>query len=64
MEVNFLGEVPLDPQVRIGGDTGKSVALGSADDPHAAPFYDVARAAIERIAAIGGLKAPKIEITE
>src|SRR6201985_1789811 len=27
MRVHFLGELPLDPQVRIGGDSGKPVAL-------------------------------------
>lgn len=31
MNVHFLGELPLDPRVRIGGDSGKPVAL--AEDP-------------------------------
>src|SRR5215471_13075855 len=31
MGINFLGEIPLDPEVRIGGDTGKPVALRDAD---------------------------------
>src|SRR6202790_1414316 len=31
MGVNFLGEIALDPEVRIGGDTGKPVALRDAE---------------------------------
>src|SRR6201993_1574663 len=32
MNIHFLGELPLDPVVRIGGDTGKPVAArGEAD---------------------------------
>src|SRR5450432_3040429 len=31
MNVHFLGELPMDPQVRIGGDTGKPVVLD--EDP-------------------------------
>src|SRR5262250_953297 len=27
MKVHFLGELPLDPEVRVGGDSGKPVAL-------------------------------------
>jgi ATP-binding protein involved in chromosome partitioning len=48
MGVNFLGEVPLDPEVRVGGDTGESVALKPPDDPHAAAFYELARS-VERL---------------
>jgi len=45
MGLAFLGELALDPDVRIGGDTGKPVALLDAKNPHAAPF----RALAERI---------------
>ena len=30
MSVPYLGELPLDPKIRIGGDTGKPVALDPA----------------------------------
>jgi hypothetical protein len=45
MHIVFLGELALDPDVRIGGDTGKPVSLRDGKDPHAAPF----RALAERI---------------
>lgn len=64
MGVNFLGEVPLDPEVRIGGDSGESVALRKPDDPHAAVFYELARQTIARIQGIGAPRGPKIEVTD
>lgn len=38
MNVPFLGELALNPEVRIGGDTGKPIATRDANDPQAAPF--------------------------
>src|ERR1051326_652860 len=40
MQVHFLAELPLDPQVRIGGDTGNPIALRKGEG---APFVDLAR---------------------
>jgi ATP-binding protein involved in chromosome partitioning len=48
MNVHFLGEVPLDPDVRIGGDSGKPVATRDAADPQAAVFIEMARNLVER----------------
>jgi ATP-binding protein involved in chromosome partitioning len=64
MGVPFLGEVPLDPQVRVGGDSGESVALRNPDDPHAAAFYELARNVAARIGALGAPKGPRIEVSE
>ncbi len=43
MNVNFLGAAPLDPEVRIGGDSGKPVATRDLNDPHASVFAELAR---------------------
>jgi ATP-binding protein involved in chromosome partitioning len=43
MSVPFLGELALDPDVRIGGDSGKPVATRKGGDPHAAPFIELAQ---------------------
>src|SRR5881409_2600796 len=49
MGVHFLGEIPLDPEVRIGGDTGRPVATRDEDDPRAETFLQLARRMIERL---------------
>ena len=59
MNVNFLGELALDPAVRIGGDSGNPVA---ARDSHA--FLELARATVERIEQIGPQKGPSLEVTD
>ena len=64
MKVNFLGELPLNPEVRIGGDTGDPVALRRNQDPMAESFLELARNTVARIAALGDQSGPKIEITD
>jgi ATP-binding protein involved in chromosome partitioning len=61
MRVHFLAELPLDPEVRIGGDTGKPVALrkGLGD-----PFFELARNTIARTAEEAAKTGPTIEISE
>ena len=41
--VDFLGEVPLEPQVRIGGDEGKPIVVAQPDSPAAQAIRAVAR---------------------
>jgi len=41
MKVAFLGELALEPEIRIGGDTGRPIT--TRDDPRAAPFVELAR---------------------
>jgi ATP-binding protein involved in chromosome partitioning len=48
MNIPFLGELALDPEVRIGGDSGKPVTTRAAGDPHAAPFFNLARTVEDR----------------
>jgi len=63
MGVNFLGEIALDPEVRIGGDTGKPVASRDGD-PRGETFLELARAVVGRLDAIGPQTGPRIEISE
>jgi ATP-binding protein involved in chromosome partitioning len=60
MSVHFLAELPLDPRVRIGGDTGDPVALREEGKP----FVDLARGVIARAAEAAGEEGPRIEIGE
>jgi len=63
MSVPFLGEIPLEPQIRIGGDSGRPVALLGEKDESAAAFYAMGR----HLAAIlekAGPTGPKITIED
>jgi ATP-binding protein involved in chromosome partitioning len=65
MGVPFLGSLPLDPRVRIGGDTGRPVALLGPDDANAKQFYEIAERVVERCsAALGVRRAPKMTIED
>ncbi|MEO7143454.1 MAG: Mrp/NBP35 family ATP-binding protein, partial [Bryobacteraceae bacterium] len=64
MNVRFLGELALDPQVRIGGDTGKPVGLRDDSDPRAAAYSGIARTLVKCAAEARGITGPKIEIEE
>ncbi len=47
--IDFLGEIPIDPSVRIGGDDGVPVVIGSPESPPAQRFLEVARSMAGRV---------------
>jgi ATP-binding protein involved in chromosome partitioning len=59
--VPFLGEVEIDPRIRIGGDTGKPVAAFGPDHPGAKSLYAVAHNVAQRLAS-AKLAGPVVEI--
>jgi ATP-binding protein involved in chromosome partitioning len=64
MQVYFLGELPLNPEVRVGGDTGSPIALREAPGKEFEGFLKLARNTIRRLEEIGPQEGPKIEITD
>src|SRR2546428_479176 len=48
--VPVLGEIEIDPRIRVGGDTGKPVAALGESTRAAQSLYQVARAVVERLA--------------
>jgi ATP-binding protein involved in chromosome partitioning len=64
MGVPFLGELPLDPLVRVGGDSGRPVMLNGDADPNAAGFLQVAKTMLAGLERGGGPKAPSITIED
>jgi ATP-binding protein involved in chromosome partitioning len=61
--VPFLGAVEIDPQIRIGGDTGKPVVSLGEDAPGAASLFAVARNVARQVAAVNaGAVAPVVQI--
>jgi ATP-binding protein involved in chromosome partitioning len=61
--VPVLGEIEIDPRIRIGGDTGKPVAAEGEVAPAAQSLYRVAKAVsarVEEVAATSG--GPRVQI--
>ncbi|HXN29142.1 MAG TPA: Mrp/NBP35 family ATP-binding protein [Candidatus Acidoferrales bacterium] len=59
----FLGEIEIDPQIRIGGDTGKPVASLGEDAPGGKSVYAVARNVIARLEIVNASAgAPVVQI--
>jgi ATP-binding protein involved in chromosome partitioning len=61
MQVHFLAELPLDPQVRIGGDTGNPIVQRKGEGE---PFLTLARNVVEQAQEAARQEGPKIEISE
>lgn len=63
MGIAFLGEVPLELEIRKGGDAGLPVVQGRPDSPEAKAFVDLARqtaAAVSKLTAFQ--KGPSIKL--
>src|SRR2546421_12239842 len=61
--VPVLGEVEIDPRIRIGGDTGKPVAALGEDAAGAKSIYRLARAAVARLNEVAGTSGgPAVQI--
>jgi len=62
--VPMLGEIEIDPQIRIGGDTGKPVASLGEDAPWAKSIFAMARAVQARLAesSRAAAAAPNVQI--
>jgi ATP-binding protein involved in chromosome partitioning len=58
--LNFLGEVPLDVMVRIGGDKGEPIVISNPDSPVAQALKGAARNVAARISVLANRKLPVI----
>jgi ATP-binding protein involved in chromosome partitioning len=61
MQVHFLGELPLDPDIRIGGDSGEPIVRNKVKGE---AFLELARQAVLRLAEVAKEEGPKIEISD
>src|SRR3954467_3029110 len=64
MGVNFLGALPLDPHVRIGGDTGQPIATFGADDARAKPYYEIAGLVMAKAGEAASVPGPTMTISD
>jgi ATP-binding protein involved in chromosome partitioning len=64
--VDLLGEIPMDPQVRVGGDTGTPVVIARPESASARSLISLAQqvAAKLSVAALQGASSPLIRVDE
>jgi len=61
--VPMLGEIEIDPRIRVGGDTGKPVAAVGENGPGAKSIYSVARAVTARLEEVSATtQGPSVQI--
>jgi ATP-binding protein involved in chromosome partitioning len=63
-DVPFLGAIPLNPNVRIGGDNGTPIIISDPQSDAASALINLAEIVAARIsvAALGGSNAPTIDV--
>ncbi len=59
--VQFLGGIPLNPQIRIGGDNGVPIVFDMPDDEHAKIIMDISRNLADQIN-LNKNSSPDVEI--
>jgi ATP-binding protein involved in chromosome partitioning len=63
LEVDFLGEVPLDPAIRETSDSGKPIVVSDPASPHAKAYLEIARKVWDKVCERldqGSRKPPRI----
>ena len=59
----MLGEIEIDPRIRLGGDTGKPVAAQGESAPAAQSLYRIAKAVVARLQAVSATSGgPTVQI--
>jgi ATP-binding protein involved in chromosome partitioning len=58
--VPVLGTIPLDPETRVGGDTGAPIVVSRPESAQARAFRQVARTVADRVASSSGPRLPTI----
>jgi ATP-binding protein involved in chromosome partitioning len=65
MDMAFLGEIPLDLKVRIGGDKGLPVVVGHPDSPEAKGFMELSQRVAARVSQENAQRqAPSVTINK
>src|SRR6266487_3797874 len=60
MGLPFLGRIPIDPAIRVGGDSGMPIVISNPDSPQAKAFMEIASGITARVGLVpSGKEAPK-----
>ena len=64
LNVPFLGEIPINTAIRVGGDNGTPIVMAEPESAHAQVIRQIARnmAAQISIQNVDGIPSPKVEI--
>jgi ATP-binding protein involved in chromosome partitioning len=56
--VRFLGEIPLDMEIRVTSDEGRPIVVDQPDGPHAAAYRAIAEGVLAALTAAAGERPP------
>jgi ATP-binding protein involved in chromosome partitioning len=62
LNVDFLGEVPIDPRIAEDGDLGKPIVVSQPDSPSSVAFQEIAGKVARKVAMLA-IKNPPIADT-
>ena len=60
--IPFLGRVPIDPAIRVGGDIGLPLVVANPDSPQAKAFMDIASRIAARISVLTAAASETIPV--
>jgi len=64
LDVPFLGEVPIDPQIRQGGDEGRPIVAASPDSPQAKAFTEIAGKVAQQVSILNAAAPVELKIIQ
>src|SRR6202049_5127536 len=64
MGVNFLGALPLDPHVRIGGDTARPITSFGTHDKRAKGYYEIPELVMKQASQAASIPGPTMTISD
>src|SRR5207249_3461981 len=62
LSIPFLGRVPIDPAIRVGGDIGLPLVVANPDSPQAKAFMDIASRIAARISVLTAAASETIPV--
>jgi len=64
LDVLFLGEVPIDPQIRQGGDEGRPIVIANPDSPQAKAFVAIAGKVAQQVSILNAAAPVELKIIQ
>jgi ATP-binding protein involved in chromosome partitioning len=64
LDVPFLGEVPIDPQIRQGGDEGRPIVIANPDSPQAKAFVAIAGKVAQQVSILNAAAPVELKIIQ